>query len=257
MRRIVFTCVSLIALSLCFSLATKAEIVPESVIGIWLFEEDKGELMDSSDKGFNGTIYGDPKQVDGKFGNALEFDGASSGVKFENPGMLVEDTMTVVFWVKGEPTAADLWLGVIDKARVNDVGWRIDAHLANVRTRIDTDAGSNQTANINDALDGEWHHLAWVLNEGERLGYKDGAVAVNKPYNHGGGFGTTGVLQFATHSLNKGRFPGAIDEVAIFNAVLDEEDIQDIMENGLENIFGPRAVSYAGKLATTWGSIRQ
>jgi hypothetical protein len=145
----------------------------------------------------------------------------------------------------------------VDKARVNDVGWRIDAHLANIRTRIDTDAGANQTANINDALDGEWHHIAWVLDEGERIGYKDGQVAVNSPYSHGGGFGTTGVLQFATHSTNTGRFPGAMDEVAIFNAVLDEEDIQNIVQEGLENIFGPGAVTFAGKLTTVWGGIKQ
>ena len=258
MRGIILTYFGMVFVCLFATLAIGADIAPENIIGIWLLEEDKGELEDISGNNFNGTIYGNPKQVDGKFGKALEFNGSTNGVKFENPGTLVEDTLTLVFWVKGDATAADKWLGVVDKARVNNIGWRIDAHLANIRTRIDTDAGANQCANITDVLDGEWHHIAWVLNEGERIGYKDGEVSVNAGYNHGNGFGSTGVFQFATHSKDSGSFPGAIDEVAVFNTALDEEDIQDIMQMGLESALGAeRAVQYTGKLASVWGLVKQ
>jgi hypothetical protein len=78
MRKIAFIYISLMVLGFLVSLSSEAEIAPESVIGIWLFEEDRGELEDSSDKGFNGVIYGDPEQVDGKFGNGLEFDGSKA-----------------------------------------------------------------------------------------------------------------------------------------------------------------------------------
>jgi hypothetical protein len=43
--------------------------------------------------------------------------------------------------------------------------------------------------------------------------------------------------------------------VAIFNVVLSEDDINSIMLNGLENTI--TAVSQSGKLATTWGGIKQ
>jgi hypothetical protein len=48
---------------------------------------------------------------------------------------------------------------------------------------------------------------------------------------------------------------GAIDEVGIFNVILAEEDILDIMDNGLEAT-GLLPVSPSGKLTSTWGFIK-
>jgi hypothetical protein len=49
-------------------------------------------------------------------------------------------------------------------------------------------------------------------------------------------------------------YGGIIDEVALFNVVLTEDDIKTIMNKGLE---GMTAVSPSGKLATTWADIKQ
>ena len=49
-------------------------------------------------------------------------------------------------------------------------------------------------------------------------------------------------------------FKGVLDEVAIFNAPLSEDDLNTVMTEGLE---GALAVSSVGKLATTWGNIKQ
>ena len=51
-----------------------------------------------------------------------------------------------------------------------------------------------------------------------------------------------------------GSFAGIIDEVAIFNVALTEDDIKYIMAEGLGIIL---AVSPSGKLATTWGNLKQ
>ena len=51
-------------------------------------------------------------------------------------------------------------------------------------------------------------------------------------------------------------FDGLIDEVALFNTALTQEDIQVIMNEGLAVAVGVFAVSSAEKLATTWGGIR-
>jgi len=48
-------------------------------------------------------------------------------------------------------------------------------------------------------------------------------------------------------------FEGEIDEVAVFNVVLTEKDINSIMNKG---IVGTLAVSLSGKLAITWGRLR-
>ena len=50
---------------------------------------------------------------------------------------------------------------------------------------------------------------------------------------------------------------GAVDEVAVFNVALEEEDIKDSMEKGMERVLGIAAVSPSDKLAVTWGQIKK
>lgn len=77
-------------LTMCFLLifitiltnSSDAKIAPESILGIWLFDEISGGniVKDSSKNGKDVTIKGNSKLVEGKFGKALEFDGASDFV---------------------------------------------------------------------------------------------------------------------------------------------------------------------------------
>jgi len=48
-----------------------------------------------------------------------------------------------------------------------------------------------------------------------------------------------------------------VDEVALFNQAIADDDIVDIMTDGLGKVLGLAAVSNAGKLTTTWGGIKQ
>ena len=56
---------------------------------------------------------------------------------------------------------------------------------------------------------------------------------------------------------NGWRVSGIIDDVVIFNVALEEEDIQAIMNQGLERALGITAVFPSGKLTTTWGGIKK
>ena len=49
-------------------------------------------------------------------------------------------------------------------------------------------------------------------------------------------------------------FSGVLDEIAIFNAALSEDDLTTIMEKGLEKALD---VSPVGRLTTTWGNIKR
>ena len=51
-----------------------------------------------------------------------------------------------------------------------------------------------------------------------------------------------------------GKFRGIIDDVAIFNVVLSEDEITQIMDDGLDASF---AVSPSDKLTTTWAYIKR
>ena len=51
-------------------------------------------------------------------------------------------------------------------------------------------------------------------------------------------------------------FVGIIDEVAIFNTVLSEDDLTTIVEHGLAKALGGLSVEPADKLAVTWGDLK-
>ena len=99
---IVFTCF----LSILFITTASAEIDPDTIVGMWLFDEGKGNVAtDESGNGLDGGFEGKPKWVDGKFGQALEFDGKSAYVQIpghDNPTKAI----TVSAWAK---SANDTW----------------------------------------------------------------------------------------------------------------------------------------------------
>jgi hypothetical protein len=59
----------------------------------------------------------------------------------------------------------------------------------------------------------------------------------------------------STYGFSDG-LKGVLDEVAIFNKALSADDIKKIMDNGLEKATGMAAVKSTGKLAATWGGIK-
>ena len=55
----------------------KTDLTKKNVVGIWLFDEIKGDqAKDTSENGLDGKIEGKVKVVDGKFGQALQFNAA-------------------------------------------------------------------------------------------------------------------------------------------------------------------------------------
>ena len=46
---------------------------------------------------------------------------------------------------------------------------------------------------------------------------------------------------------------GLVDDVGVFNVALGDEDVMDIMNNGLQGVV---AVEPSGKLATTWATVK-
>ncbi len=50
---------------------------------------------------------------------------------------------------------------------------------------------------------------------------------------------------------------GFLDEVAIFNVALEEEDIVDLMEDGIQETLGLLPVDARGKTPVAWGAIKK
>jgi len=75
MIKLSLVCVSLI-ISLLFVAQSFAKIDPQTIAGVWLFDEGNGDITrDSSGQGNDGKLILNPEWAEGKLGKALEFHG--------------------------------------------------------------------------------------------------------------------------------------------------------------------------------------
>ena len=233
-----------------------SEIDPESLMGMWHFDHGKGgTVKDSSPNGNDGKIV-DAERVEGKEGMGIEFDGSNHVVIPASETMDdFLDGFTYLLWVKplGNPSGPHV--------RLIERDW----HNPNILIGPNDFYGSflfNGAIDNSQVRGGTWEMEEWsfvaLTHDGEVLAlYVDGEVVadlkVGKPTftqnNEGGSIWLTRWKGGAGWD-----FTGVLDEIAIFNTALSEDDLSIVMEDGLEKAL---AVSPVGRLTTTWGHLKQ
>ena len=179
MTRLIIVCLSPIVLGLISTGQSDARSFPESesAAGIWLFDE---EAKDSSKNGNDGEIFG-AETVQGKFGNALEFDGVDDYVDCGNDSSLdITGEITIMMWAKVDaPTERyGNFLNRFTK-------WRSDGYtLRQYRNEgtvdfVTTTGGTDLQSKI-AVTDGSWHHIAVTMANGVKRIYIDGALKSEK-----------------------------------------------------------------------------
>jgi hypothetical protein len=235
-----------------------AAIDPETGVAAWLFEEEAGKIIeDSSGYSNNGDIEGAPGWVAGKFGKALDFDGETDHVIIPDSDSLELAEVTLAAWVflRSYPEDARIITQEVDGAPYSTYSLMMSGGgytklefriaLDNVRSRIPTNA---------DVPLEKWTHVAATYDGSKAVVYIDGAVDKEQPLS--GTLLTTDnpVYLGASQFWDPRFYDGLMDDAVIFNVGLSEDDIVELMEAGLPTIL---AVFPAGKLAVTWGSIKE
>ena len=255
------TLASFMAVFLLMVLPSLAEIDPKSITGMWLFDEGKGgTAADSSENGNDGEIHG-AKWVDGKFGKALEFDGASNWVEVPHSntvGFKAGVSFTITCYFKG-PRVAGALVGKNYEDTSQVLPWYLlwnggadNKVTLYLRDSASTSFRADGTTEIGDD---KWHFVVGRADAdaGKASIWIDGKMEAETDFNEKDGYGTgDGVFHIGRHYDRYTE--GIIDEVALFNVALEEEDIKFLMENGLETA---AAVEPVNKLTTTWGRIKQ
>jgi len=240
-----------------------ARIDPESLAGLWLFEEGGGDIAeDSSGKGNHGAITGPIEWVDGKFGQGMEFNGTNTWVEIQSSDTLVLEELTMVAWAKLNESRGARWQSIMMKGQdPRNYLLCVDKDTQRLQLSITKGAPGAWGGPIDgpEVTDGEWHHLAGVI--GEEAGlliFVDGIQVGQQGYSTPSLDASPAVLRIGDGSAGGHQADGILDEVAIFNVPLELEDIQEIMNDGLESATGLGAVVEAhGKLATVWGGIKK
>lgn len=256
---IVFTFLGIIA----YSLNSNA-IDPKACVGAWLFDEGNGNVaVDLSGNKNDGKLMNNPTWVDGKFGNALSFDGVDDYIALPPITMNNWEGLTIMAWVWLNllPNELPTSYGEIFGTKQDLVDMYADRGNNEFRVKVTTTAGAERpgipTAQLKK---NQWLHIAGVF---------DGAAGQMKIYMNGQLMDThnlSGVINGTQNSAigaqgdPNGPFTdfhnGLIDEVALFKVALTEKELQTIMNKGLKNFLGIASVVYSRKITSTWAEIK-
>ena len=122
MTRLTIICISFIIVSLIFAGVSDAKFDPETIVGAWLFDDNKGDTAkDASGNGNDGTIMGAPQWVNGKFGKALELNGVGDYMDLPQLPEQTDQPLSFTAWIKwggSTATTRGVW-GYTNTATIN------------------------------------------------------------------------------------------------------------------------------------------
>lgn len=226
----------------------------EHTVLLYTFESGAGKVVkDLSEHKNDGELMG-PKWGDGNPGGGLVFGGNGPRDFVEIPDSdsldLVEG-LTVEMWLYLEAWSTAGGTGAT-KETTYKVGPRSDKK---VLIRMTTDALAWGAAAIDGKTDmplRKWTHIAGTYDakSGEAKIYIDGVLDAE------GKIGGNIVPNDDVLWLGRGAGPfleGRMDEVRISNIARSEQEIQELMNKGIEGVL---AVKPQDKLATTWGKLK-
>lgn len=241
--------------------STFGKIDPDTVAGMWLFEEGGGDVAkDSSDAGNNGTIAGPKKWQDGKFGKALEFDGNAVYVEVQANDSIILEELTIVAWANLKPSKGARWQSIMMRGQnPRNYLLAIDKDSQRLQLSLTKGAAGAWGGPIGgpEVTDGDWHHFAGVIGEDDGyVIYVDGEEVGQQAYAKPSLDAEPSRMRIGDGSNGGHQCEGLIDEVALFNVPLSQDDIKAIMNDGLERTTGFLAVEPESKLTTIWGKLK-
>ena len=226
------------------TVASMAETAP-MVFGLSFNEEfvSGDTVTDQGERGNNATLNGGAKVVsNGKYGNAIEFDGVDDYVEVEVD--VPEKNFTMALWIKTDSPDVGVY-SVLD-GPAGDGGHDRHFYLngGNICFRTWQGAGWETTTQVSD---GQWHHIALSVESGKgQTAYVDGKEVGTNAYDHSDFDWQKRVWIGFSNDAGQQYFKGLIDEVVYYSAPLSADELAGIMV----------AVEPVGKLTTTWSSIK-
>lgn len=307
-KTILIGCAALIILGFILE-KPHAAIDPESIVGMWTFEEGEGEVVkDISGNGNDGTFFihrfwdgqhdgigafpldknlVKPKWVDGKFGTALNFKGIVGGpddwgVPHDRGAGVVHipkfslvapaKDATITFWTKlGDIDPVEYDCDILSFEPLGDP--RLNIHFPwDNKVMWSHGRQRHSAGEIPKETLGNWEFWTFVRSTAENYmrvlrNMEEFSIKENVPADHPDladnehWFRLNGDAPWSIGGRRGTPYTGIIDELGVFNAVLSDETLTEIMKNGLQEtafaVDPPFAVEPSQKLTTTWGQIKE
>jgi hypothetical protein len=200
------------------------------LVAAYSFDEGSGTTVtDLSGNGNTGTINGASWTSQGKFGNALNFDGISNWVTVNASNSLnLASGMTLEAWAY--PTAATgTWTTILLKEAPpgNNLAYHLQGDPSSHPSSYITTDVSGLQGIVGPApfLLNTWTHVAATYNGTLFSLYVNGIVFASAPVT-GNIIPSVGPLLFGGNSIFGEYFGGTIDDVRIYNRALNQAEFK-------------------------------
>ena len=174
--------------------------------------------------------------VPGQFGNALTFDGSTQYASdvSDTPIYDLSATYTVALWVKGLPQTNTQTFANGNSRSGGYFFIGPDNTGTSGRLDVRVQPGMGDTLSTATVLDGTWHHVVWVDQNGAGLLYIDGVLDTTVyNYTHAAlALNNTTVGALLANPL-RDFFAGAVDDVSTWSRRLSYTEIQSIRSSGI------------------------
>ncbi|MFW6164383.1 MAG: LamG domain-containing protein [Planctomycetota bacterium] len=247
---------------LALALALAAASAQAGVVAYYSFDDETAtDLSPNGNHGVEGSgvVY----SPDTPFGTGLSFETPAQGsahvitVPTSDSLEAIDDQFTLSFWMRARLADQGNWVRIFQHGTEanGDQTWLVDRFSSTDRTnmRVDTvddpgppfvDGQFNQNIATGGptTFDDQWHHLAYVIDNGSFKKFVDGAVTSGS-YKHGAGLANTRPLYMGGRN-GTAQYVGLLDEVALYDQPLDD-DLVRMLANGAPplNIPEPATVS--------------
>ena len=256
-----FVCIILMVMILICANISDAKVRAESIVALWAFDEGSGDTAnDFSGNNNQGKLNGDTSWVNGKFGKALQFDGDMDYVEVQHDETLnIIEELSIAVWAKFEQIPARENV-LLDKGPKGGnaqyyLGYEPaeEAYFLNF-FGLGWHAGDN--FNSPKTADTDWHHVAVTFDtaSGTIKSCVDGVCNEHTTDDFLVTKGEDNLIIGDARFLETNRnfsYTGIIDEVAIYDIVLTEDEIKTLASGSMAE------VAFAGKLATTWAQLKR
>ncbi len=254
-------CVLVAMVAVCIWTGTAAaQIVRDGLVSYWTF--DKEDMDDDTAKDVfgnnDGTIGGNPGVVEGKIGDALEFDG-DDYVDCGDIDMEDWTDISVSAWISTAVDAGNVRIAAKDQGGIpgNWIFW----HTADLWQFAVYDGGGWVRASTDESLgDEDWHHIVGTVdNTNDKVNlYVDGELV--------------GSADFAADTLDDSDaeivtigadsdivdakvhlFIGVIDEFSLYKKALSADEVKQNFTSQSNTL---AVVDATAKLIEVWGRIK-
>jgi hypothetical protein len=223
------------------SAAATLTILTPGLVALWKFDETStaSPAADSSGNGNVGTYETGTSLVPGKFGNAVALDGTNGFVDFPTSTNFDLTSLTLEFWMMFDGSDINYMMPV---TRGVNNPWTVQMNPVTdprAKRNVRWIVGNSQIDTLANISTSVWHHVAITQQGTSAAVFIDGILAAQGAVNT--------IPVPSTQDILVGKrsdgynFSGVIDDVALFNSPLTQNQIANHMQNGASATLVPPA----------------